>query len=150
MKLEHTCYGEISEERLEGVRQYTTREVTAQGFADPATWRQLADIMVYHPNPITRHEACFVMAELHAPFTHLLVSIVKFDTSVVAKHEAVESLGKIRDREDAWMAYSFLRRAFQSQRIFDNGVYPPDVQATIQESIIELEEIFPDFVNKIH
>ena len=93
------------------VNRYKTRDITSSTFSDPARWYILKDIMVYHTSPITRHEACFVAAEVGCDCAGSLVSIVKFDTSVVNKHEAAEALGKLRDRSDACMAYAFLKKA---------------------------------------
>lgn len=140
----HTCYFDIPQEEFNRIKRYRSRDITTNRFRDPTTWRELSDIMVYHPNPITRHEACFVAAELQIPYAHRLVAVVKFDQSIVNKHEAAEALGKLRDRTDAWMAYVFLRKT-QKLRGYDDGVYHPDVQATVQESLDELEERFPDF-----
>ncbi|MBI2632684.1 HEAT repeat domain-containing protein [Candidatus Pacearchaeota archaeon] len=145
MKVGHTCFGDIPPYRLREINRYRTNQITCLRFEDPKTWPLLADIMIYHKNPITRHEACFISVELGCPYASKLVQIVKYDRSIVVKHEAAEALGKIKDKDDAWMAYTFLRKAFLNNIDYDDGIYHPDVQASIRESIEDLEERFKDF-----
>ena len=151
MKVKHTCFAGISQERIDAIKGYNTRDLTSQRFSDPKSWVELAAVMTNHPHPVTRHEACFLAAELQIPYVHRLVAVVKFDVSIVNKHEAAESLGKVMDRDDAWMSYVFLSKTTKKNRKnfrYDSKVYHPDVQATILESITELEERFPDFKNR--
>ena len=146
MKFAHTPLSYITKKEFEKISKYETRDITSQNFKYPSRWKELADILLFHPNPITRHEACFVAADLQILIAHRLISVVKFDTSIVNKHEAAESLGKIKNRDDAWMAYSFLKKTTDSKmRKYDDDIYHPDVQATICESLIELEKRFPYF-----
>lgn len=147
MRVQHTCFGDILQQRLREINRYKTNQITCSNFKNPKTWPLLRDIMIYHNSPITRHEACFISVELSCPYASKLVQIVKFDISIVVKHEAAEALGKIKEKDDAWMAYTFLREAFQNNRHYGDGVYHPDVQASIKESIDDLEERFQDFRN---
>jgi len=138
-EVDHTVFGYIEEDRLRRISRYQSEDMTAEKFSDPSTWTDLKDILIYHPDPIVRHEASFVASQLpyHGNLVPYLISVVKFDQSIVAKHEAIEALGNVGGSE-ASKVYRFLSRIF-TQRGYDEGVYHPDVQATIQHSLRELE-----------
>ncbi len=147
--MKHTCLSYIGKGRLAEISQYGSGDVTSETFADPRTWRDLGDILLFHPSAVTRHEASFVIADLQVPLAERLISAVKFDTSIVAKHEAAESLGKIEDGDDAWMAYVFLQRASdRKNRRYARGVYHCDVQTTVRESLEKLEGRFSVFKDR--
>ena len=138
VKVPHTCIPCRSQERLEEISQYTSEDMKLRNFRDPNAWDDLVDILIYHPSSITRHEASFIIAELDDSYlTSRLMQVVKFDRSIVAKHEAVEALG--RTTKDVKRVYQFLRNII-TPGIYDDEVYHPDVQATAQESMRALKK----------
>lgn len=72
-------------------------DITSDEFRDASTWEKLRIILRAHPNPITRHEACFIAGELHiADFISDLKDAVVTDPSLVVRHEAIEALGRMK------------------------------------------------------
>lgn len=140
MALEHTVYDMISEERLREISRYEALDITCDRFRDPVSWRDLKDVLIYHPNPVARHEASFVIGELQIEdLIPWLYSVLKFDRSIVAKHEAAEALGRTRGTQ-AKRIYRLLNRFTDPDFRFDPEVYHPDVQATIKLAINELKK----------
>ena len=83
--------------------------LTAEQFKDPTTWEKLRTILHTHPNSITRHEACFIVGELY--ITDLipdLMQVATKDSSVVARHEAIETLGTMEEPDDMRTIDNFL------------------------------------------
>ena len=139
-RIAHTCFGYIENDRLEYIsRMYTIDEMVLDYFRDPSTWHDLKDILIYHPDPIVRHEASFIVGELEIEdLASFLSKVIKFDTSIVAKHEAAEALGKAKGRE-AMQAYIFLSK-ITSEQGYDDDVYHPDVQHTATQSMQRLRK----------
>lgn len=109
----HTPLGHhIDAERLARINTtYNSDNVTVDNF--PECSRDLLDILLYHQSPITRHEAAFVMQKLLEEgkgSIAYLISVIKFDTSIVAKHEAVEAMGGASLSYDIHEALRFLHK----------------------------------------
>lgn len=141
--VEHTVFGAIDKDRLEYIANtYNSENVNIKNFSKGKDWRDLLDVQLYHPSSITRHEASFVIGELVSQGTfpvEILFTVVKFDNSIVAKHEAVEAIGRAVTPNSVVNAYRFLRKI--SGPGYDDGVYHPDVQSTIKESLAKLEKL---------
>ena len=72
-------------------------DIIPEQFKDPTSWKKLRTILHTHPNPITRHEACFIVGELNiAKLIPDLMQVAEKDSSIVARHEAIEALGNIK------------------------------------------------------
>ncbi len=144
VNLPHSVYGAISRQRLDEISRYASGSITVQKFRNaqrnPLLLQDLKDILLYHPNPIIRHEAAFIIGELKLPIAHLLIPAVKYDRSIVVKHEAIEALGRTNDYGDACMAYVFLKKITKTPEKYDAGVAHEDVQITAQEALKELQE----------
>jgi len=58
-------------------------------------WR-LKKILLFHPDPIARHEACFMFAfyQISRGVSSMMI-IADYDKSIVAVHEALEALGEM-------------------------------------------------------
>ncbi|MBI2148393.1 HEAT repeat domain-containing protein [Candidatus Woesearchaeota archaeon] len=122
MKVEHTVFGDIYEENFRRISKYTVDKVNANKFRDPSKWFDLRDLLLYHPDPIVRHEASFVIGELgNTGLEPYLMTVIKFDNSIVAKHEAAEALGRMQGR-DAYYAYKFLLKVYDNIKNYDDGV----------------------------
>ena len=137
--------GEISSARLgELCHRYRHSDVTAEKFtgavSDYKLYQDLVDLALHHPHPVTRHEASFLLGELG--LTNAipdLMRIVMLDKSIVAKHEAAESLGKLGENSDE--AYGFLKAVIDPHnRKYEEGVYHSDVQATAELAIRQIDE----------
>lgn len=73
-------------------------DINVQQFRDPTTWKKLRTMLhtATEPNPINRHEACFVVGELNiVSLIPDLMQVVTEDPSIVARHEAIEALGSM-------------------------------------------------------
>ncbi len=144
IKIEHTSFVTITEERLGEISKYKFSEINKKHFGnainDNNLYKLLIDIMLYHPNLVVRHEASFLLGELEIKEAiPSLMNVVKFDKSIVAKHEAIEAIRKLGKNIDS--VYEFLKSLTDlNSKIYDEGVYHPDVQATAELSIKELEE----------
>lgn len=138
-RIEHTVF-EIDGRRLREISRYKQSDMTSENFRDPSKWDDLKDILIYHPDPVVRHEVPFIMQELGAVcslYAGFLISVLKFDKSIIAKHEAAEALRYV-DEHEACRVYRYLTRMTVPDR-FDTEVYHLDVQATIQGTLKELE-----------
>lgn len=127
---------EISKERLEEISKYNSGDMELINFKDESKLKDLYDILVYHPSSIIRHEASFIIAELGQNGNKIMVEelifAAKFDRSIVAKHEAIESLGRLTNKEDIFNSYKFLIELENNDDINFNH---PDIKQTIKESI---------------
>jgi len=131
---------EISQERLQNIAQYSWQQVNPNTFSDSSTWETLKLILLYHPNPIVRHEAAYIIGDFNIhDLVPALIESVKHDPSVVAKHESAEALGFIKG-DVAHTAYRFLQSLFNEERIYDDLVYHEDVLVTAKEALKLLEK----------
>ncbi len=135
MEVTHTVYQCISPSTLERISGYRAVDVTPARFADPSTWDDLQKIVVYHPDPITRHEASFVIGELQPPeLVPWLYSVAKFDRSIVATHEAIEALGRTRGPARNWV----ISRLERLRTVQEDRIQHLDIQATFNRALAEL------------
>jgi hypothetical protein len=140
-----TFFGQCDEPRRAEISQYQHSQVTPDRFRDPASWRDLKDILLYHPDQIVRHEAAFVIGAVNAACAPFLIQAIKFDPSLVNKHESAEALGQLTDPELAMVGYRYLKMIFQNPELFDEGVRHRDVLNTIRLALEALEARFPYF-----
>ena len=143
-KPKRAVFGAVKSERFDEISKYRRIDITRENFGtainDRNLYRTLLDISLHHPHSVVRHEASFLLGKLNLtraiPY---LISIVKFDKSIVAKHEAAESLGKLGENSD--LAYEFLKEMTNLKRkVYEDDVYHADVQATAELAITEIEE----------
>jgi len=143
MKVAHTVYAYITEESFNEISKYNADDITFEKFKDPRRLEELKDILIYHPNQIIRHEAAFIIGELANKglpvLIEYLIPVIKFDKSIVAKHEAVEALGRVNHPNDIVNAYRFLCR-LTTRKFYEDEVYHPDVQQTAKEAKSRLEK----------
>ena len=132
--MQHTCFRQGTKKQLEAISKYNAG-ITEKDFQDPKKQRDLTDILLYHPDPITRHEAAFIIGEHYQDLYPFLITALKFDTSIVCKHEAAEALGKVKGPE-ARRVQRYLERMMRPG--YDEAVYHSDVQATIQHAVSQL------------
>jgi hypothetical protein len=140
-----TIFGRCGRTRLLAVKRFGHSDVTMDRFRRPGTWGMLRDILLYHPDQIVRHEAAFVIGAVNADCAPFLIQALKFDPSIVNKHESAEALGQLTDPDLAIVGYRYLRRIFQRPELFDDGVCHRDVLNTIRLAIEALEKRFPEF-----
>lgn len=133
----------ISSEQYKKISKYTWQEVNPLTFRDSETWPILKDILLYHPNPIVRHEASYIIGDFNIhDLVPALIDSVKYDPSVVAKHESAEALGFIKG-DAAAQAYNFIKTLLndKDKSIFtDPLVYHEDVIVTAKEAFKLLEK----------
>lgn len=138
MKFSHTCFGDVSEERLSKISRYRFQDMVFSNFSGPATYGDLKDILLYHPNPVVRHEASFIIGELGIEeLIPYLVKVVKFDQSIVGTHEAIEALGKFKNSREAERIKRFLTQ-ITTNKNYDERIRDPDIQATARLSLEQL------------
>ncbi len=133
---------EISDERLKELLEYNWRNVNhnVEQFYNESTWPMLADIILYHPNQIVRHEASYNAGDLNlVEFIPILIKAVKYDPSIVAKHEAAEALGFMTG-EKAKEGLELLKKIVNKEPGFDELVYHDDVIKTAEASVQLLEK----------
>jgi len=133
----------ISSEQYKKISKYTWQEVNPVTFRDSETWPILKDILLYHPNPIVRHEASYIIGDFNIhDLVPALIESVKYDPSIVAKHESAEALGFIKG-DAAVSAYNFLNTLLKDKNrtIFsDPLIYHEDVIVTAKEAAKLLEK----------
>lgn len=130
--------------------RYTQDHINSRDFADESTYGLLREILLHHPDSIVRHEAAFVMGELclvdEIPF---LVSVFKRDTSIVAKHEAIEAIGFICrgfasagfDTAQLRRYLKYLERVHEVPSPFDDECSHPDVVRTVEIACQRMREL---------
>lgn len=104
-------------------------DISVEQFRDPATWETLRTVLRAHPNPITRHEACFFAGEME--ITSLIPALQEAatkDPSIVVRHEAIEALGRMA--ADANAVDAFLKN-LQANPHKDSFLEHADIVATL-------------------
>ena len=131
------------------VEKYKPGDVTIERFAGcinkdesirAAAVRDLERVLLFHKNPIVRHEASFVA--LHYQPHRLIIKLMivaDYEDSLVATHEALEALGGMKGDIERMKKYyaeriaEFLKRyrIRSPNRYKDN----PDIIATLEQAI---------------
>ena len=129
----------ISPEKLKEISTYTWREVNPHTFKNKETWETLRLILLHHPNPIVRHEAAYIIGDFNIhDLVPALIESVKYDPSIVAKHESAEAMAFIKG-EAAKIAYDFLTSLFEEPKAYEEACYHDDVLMTAKEALTYLE-----------
>ena len=145
MAITHTVYQQISPEELARISQYSDDDIVPDSFRDPKTWGDLKNVLIYHPDPIVRHEASFVVGEIQPDeLIGWLYGVVKFDSSIVATHEAIEALGRTRNKNYARRLFQRLTGLRDGARGIDERLGHPDVQATFDRALSKLTNLLAE------
>ena len=115
-------------------------DIELEQFRDPDTWKDLQYILHAHPNPVTRHEACFVAGELK--IEDLIPGLKEAaigEKSLVVRHEAIEALGRIG--EQGVHAVDDFLASLQSNKNHDPLLEHPDIVATLETARRRLVKI---------
>ncbi len=136
----------ISEQEKTRISKYTSKDVYRMSKeAEPSGvryWQILTEataVLFHHPNPIVRHEAAFVLGEFEyrdefekcASIRNLRIAS-RTDTSIVAKHEAIEALG------ETFAPYSVGAAADMAKILRWPEHYHPDIVATARGSFYNI------------
>lgn len=134
---------EIGKEEYEEICEHSWKQVNPNTFMDSESWPILKNIILYHPNPIVRHEASYIAGDLNIyDLVPVLIDAVKYDLSIVGKHEAVEALGFIKGPA-AKQAHDFIKSLLEdkNQKLFEHKlIYHEDVIKTAEEAFKLLEK----------
>lgn len=130
----------ISKSRYEEVCKYEWGNIKWHTFRNQESWSLLKDILLFHPNPIVRHEAAYMIGDFNIyDLVPALIDSIKYDKSIVAKHESAEALSFIKGPV-ALTAYNFLKDITENKNNYNELIQHEDVQVTALEALKHLEK----------
>ena len=137
----------LREEMRGAFADIRAEDVTVEAFAGcnsvdssvrKMTMRRLYHLMVFHPDPIIRHEASFIV--LHYQCDELVSKLMiaaNEEESIVATHEALEALGEMRGRTKMAFFYrESIRKFLAAYRTVSPNLNKehPDIVATLEQA----------------